>query len=121
MSCHAQVSRLQVAELVAATLTNPELSLNKCFELVAEEGVPDVPLPQLLEALPSEITKVRGRARKLVDQQYPCAHDDTVHVLLAWQLPARCVVTAAKIALLLLVAHGCCSAGGAGGCSSGGG
>jgi hypothetical protein len=53
-----QVSRLQVAELVTATLINPDLATNKCLELVAETTAPAVSLEQLLEAMPQEITKV---------------------------------------------------------------
>lgn len=56
--CTPQVSRLQVAELVTAALVNPELATNKCLELVAETTAPAASLAQLLEGMPTEITKV---------------------------------------------------------------
>ncbi|KIY98732.1 hypothetical protein MNEG_9227 [Monoraphidium neglectum] len=52
-----QVSRLQVAELVAAALATPGIAENKCLEVVAEEGVVVTDLEELLESIPSEITK----------------------------------------------------------------
>eukprot|EP00882_Tetradesmus_deserticola_P023059 GHRQ01025090.1.p1 GENE.GHRQ01025090.1~~GHRQ01025090.1.p1 ORF type:complete len:442 (+),score=188.27 GHRQ01025090.1:105-1430(+) len=52
-----QVSRLQVAELVTAALVNPELAANKCLELVAETSAPAASLAELLDSLPTEITK----------------------------------------------------------------
>jgi len=66
-----QVSRLQVAELVAACATSPALAENKCLEVVAERGVVVSDLEDLLRGIPSEISRVRwgvvvGRARAVV-------------------------------------------------------
>jgi hypothetical protein len=55
-----QVSRLQVAELVTAAVLNPELAANKCLELVAETTAPALSLQDLLDSLPTEITKVNS-------------------------------------------------------------
>lgn len=52
-----QVSRLQVAELITAAVINPDLATNKCLELVAETTAPERSLTDLLEILPTEITK----------------------------------------------------------------
>lgn len=57
MNDHSQVSRLQVAELITAAVLNPDLATNKCLELVAETTAPERPLEDLLESLPTEITK----------------------------------------------------------------
>ncbi|GAB4823361.1 hypothetical protein N2152v2_010407 [Parachlorella kessleri] len=51
-----QVSRLQVAELVAACLDAPEASQNKVLEVIAELGAPALPLVDLMSALPQEAT-----------------------------------------------------------------
>lgn len=56
----AQVSRLQVAELVTAAVLNPELAENKCLEVVAETAAPALALEALLEQAATEITKVCG-------------------------------------------------------------
>lgn len=52
-----QVSRLQVAELITAAVLNPDLASNKCLELVAETTAPERSLEDLLDSLPTEITK----------------------------------------------------------------
>jgi hypothetical protein len=44
---------------VTAAVINPELATNKCLELVAETTAPALSLEDLLDSLPSEITKVR--------------------------------------------------------------
>jgi hypothetical protein len=55
-----QVSRLQVAELVAACAASPGLAENKCLEVVAERGVAAPDLEELLSGIPSEISRVGG-------------------------------------------------------------
>lgn len=49
-----------MAELVAACASNPSVAENKCLEVVAEVGVVADDLDALLEAVPSEISRVRG-------------------------------------------------------------
>ena len=48
-----QVSRLQVAELVAAAAASPELAENKVLEVVAETGAPALSYDELLAAHPA--------------------------------------------------------------------
>jgi hypothetical protein len=45
---------------VTAAVVNPELATNKCLELVAETTAPALALEDLLDSLPTEITKVRS-------------------------------------------------------------
>ena len=52
----SQISRLQVAELVAACLGNLEASGNKIVEAVAEEEAPERDLEELLGAIEPEIS-----------------------------------------------------------------
>ncbi|GAX77662.1 hypothetical protein CEUSTIGMA_g5105.t1 [Chlamydomonas eustigma] len=49
-----QVSRLQVAELVAAAIQYPTLAANKVLEVVAETTAPKLPFPSLLESIEAE-------------------------------------------------------------------
>ena len=49
------VSRLQIAELVTAAVTSPEVATNKCVEVVAELGALDVPYESLLNDMPVEV------------------------------------------------------------------
>ncbi len=58
-----QVSRLQVAELVAATVAAPELAENKVLEVVAETTAPAKDYNELLEEIEADITKVGGLYR----------------------------------------------------------
>eukprot|EP00892_Ulva_mutabilis_P006057 jgi/Ulvmu1/3823/UM018_0034.1 len=51
-----QVSRLQVAELIGACVSNPELSGNKTIEVVASEAIPPRPLEELLDGIDAEIS-----------------------------------------------------------------
>lgn len=53
-----QISNLQVAELAAICCQKPELSENKCIEIVADGKAPYVTYEDLLTKLPSEITRV---------------------------------------------------------------
>jgi hypothetical protein len=48
-----------VAELVAATCVNPGLAENKCLEVVAETTAPALSFEQLLDTIPSELSRVR--------------------------------------------------------------
>ncbi|KAG2435610.1 hypothetical protein HYH02_011901 [Chlamydomonas schloesseri] len=52
-----QVSRLQVAELVAAACTNPAVAENKVLELVAETTAPPTPLDALMEGITQDISR----------------------------------------------------------------
>jgi hypothetical protein len=64
-----QVSRLQVAELIAACAASPGLAENKCLEVVAEEGARAPAVEDLLAAVPAEVSRVsrgRGRGRGMV-------------------------------------------------------
>ncbi|EFJ52948.1 hypothetical protein VOLCADRAFT_78986 [Volvox carteri f. nagariensis] len=58
-----QVSRLQVAELVAATCRNPAAAENKVLELVAETTAPPRSFEELLEEIPQDITRVSDGGR----------------------------------------------------------
>jgi hypothetical protein len=58
-----------VAELVAAALATPGIAENKCLEVVAEEGVVVTDLEELLESIPSEITKVGATWRARAYEQ----------------------------------------------------
>ncbi|KAL6764668.1 hypothetical protein V8C86DRAFT_1360984 [Haematococcus lacustris] len=49
-----QVSRLQVAELVASMMITPELAANKVVEVTAEAGAPQLTFQELLASVPSE-------------------------------------------------------------------
>ncbi|DBA93536.1 TPA: hypothetical protein ACH3X3_013625 [Trebouxia sp. C0006] len=49
-----QVSRLQVAELIAASVTYPDAAQNKVLEVVAEETAEELSYMELLEAHPAE-------------------------------------------------------------------
>eukprot|EP00884_Botryococcus_braunii_P021214 jgi/Botrbrau1/7777/Bobra.0159s0205.1 len=49
-----QVSRLQVAELVAAAVANPDLAENKVVEVVAETSAPKLSYEELLSEAPQE-------------------------------------------------------------------
>ncbi|KAH6556975.1 hypothetical protein KP509_1Z144700 [Ceratopteris richardii] len=49
-----QVSNLQVAELLASIVENPDVSVNKIIEAVAETTAPLRPIRELLEEIPSE-------------------------------------------------------------------
>ena len=49
-----QISRLQVAELIAAAILHPEVASNKIAEAVAETTAPWLPYEDLLKALPSD-------------------------------------------------------------------
>eukprot|EP00891_Asterochloris_glomerata_P001297 jgi/Astpho2/1297/Aster-06173 len=59
-----QVSRLQVAELVAAAVSNPDLAENKVLEVVAEPTAPRLDYVALLGGIPSEITQVDKLAQR---------------------------------------------------------
>ncbi|KAG2438644.1 hypothetical protein HXX76_005191 [Chlamydomonas incerta] len=52
-----QVSRLQVAELVAAACANPAVAENKVLELVAETTAPPVPLDSLMQGISQDISR----------------------------------------------------------------
>ncbi|GMH35492.1 hypothetical protein BSKO_03360 [Bryopsis sp. KO-2023] len=52
-----QVSRLQIAELIAECCSSPDLAMNKCMEVVAETDAPLVDYDDLLAEVPIEITK----------------------------------------------------------------
>ncbi len=56
------VSRLQIAELVAAAVASPEVATNKCVEVVAELGAPDVPYESLLNEMPVEVDQATREA-----------------------------------------------------------
>lgn len=64
-----QVSRLQVAELVAATILNPELAENKCLEVVAETTAPALALEALLQQQATEITREEQEALAAVEAE----------------------------------------------------
>ncbi|CAM6042453.1 unnamed protein product [Sphagnum compactum] len=49
-----QVSRLQVAELIACCVSNPHLSKNKVLEAIAETTAPLRPIEELLSVIPLE-------------------------------------------------------------------
>ena len=49
------VSRLQIAELIAAAVASPELATNKCVEVVAELGIPERSYEELLSGMPVEV------------------------------------------------------------------
>lgn len=49
------VSRLQVAELIAAAVTEPEVAMNKCIEVVAETEAPLEEYSALLDGMPVEV------------------------------------------------------------------
>ncbi|MCO5582827.1 hypothetical protein L7F22_036727 [Adiantum nelumboides] len=49
-----QVSKLQVAELLASIVENPDVSVNKIVEAIAETTAPFRPIRELLEAIPSK-------------------------------------------------------------------
>ncbi|KAI7836826.1 hypothetical protein COHA_009327 [Chlorella ohadii] len=58
------VSRLQVAELIAACVESPELAENKCLEVVSETAAPALSYEELLEAHPSEATQEEREAER---------------------------------------------------------
>jgi hypothetical protein len=64
-----QVSRLQVAEVVAACAINAEASGNKTVEVVAQEGGPEPDLEAMLAAIEPEITleEMKERQAKIAD------------------------------------------------------
>ena len=64
-----QVSRLQVAELVAAAIADPSLAENKCLEVVAETTAPLVSYEELLGQIPVEITQEDKIAREEAAQK----------------------------------------------------
>ncbi|BDA45967.1 probable protein TIC 62, chloroplastic at N-terminal half [Coccomyxa sp. Obi] len=72
-----QVSRLQVAELVAAAVANPELTENKVLEVVAETTAPLTPYEDLLSAAPSDESQAdkleRLRAAAEAEEQLEAA------------------------------------------------
>jgi uncharacterized protein YbjT (DUF2867 family) len=58
------VSRLQVAELVAAAVASPELAENKVLEVVAETAAPALSYDELLAAHPSEESQEEREAAR---------------------------------------------------------
>ena len=58
-----QVSRLQIAELVAAAVANPELAENKCLEVVAESTAPLMQYEDLLNGALCEEPQAARSAR----------------------------------------------------------
>lgn len=56
----AQVSRLQVAELVAAAALDVDLAENKVLEVVAETSAPQLSYQALLKGIESDISAVRA-------------------------------------------------------------
>eukprot|EP01025_Chloroclados_australasicus_P006166 TRINITY_DN1200_c0_g1_i2.p1 TRINITY_DN1200_c0_g1~~TRINITY_DN1200_c0_g1_i2.p1 ORF type:complete len:476 (-),score=56.17 TRINITY_DN1200_c0_g1_i2:245-1672(-) len=57
------VSRLQIAELAVACITNPELAENKVLEVVAEEDAPKLSYDELLRGIESDETMADKLAR----------------------------------------------------------
>ena len=57
--------RLQVAEVIAACVANPDLSANKTIEVVASDVAPPRPLEEMLEDQPVEITVEELRERQV--------------------------------------------------------
>jgi len=64
-----QVSRLQVAKLIAAAIQNPPISSNKILEVVAETEAPKLDFETLLRSVSSTVTDAEWKAR-LSPQQY---------------------------------------------------
>jgi hypothetical protein len=64
-----QVSRLQVAEVVAACATNAEASGNKTVEVIAEEGAPQPDFEEMLASIEPEISleEMGERQAKIAD------------------------------------------------------
>lgn len=69
------MSRLQVAELVAACCANPGLAANKCLEVVAETEAPNVPYAELLKTIPTEMGRVRTIRFQLMQWSNGCASE----------------------------------------------
>jgi hypothetical protein len=60
---HCALSRLQIAEVIAAALTSPAAVANKTLEVTAEEDAPAAPIVDLLEAVPQEVSPDEVAAR----------------------------------------------------------
>ncbi len=61
-----QVSRLQVAELVAAMCVNPAVAQNKVLEVVAETTAPVAAYDELMAGIQQDISRVGGGRTRII-------------------------------------------------------